>query len=190
MSLCFSETWEPFSWGWTASHTPCLTQASERAPRGSLEFNSNQFRRVPSMFYYQQFRKAVWINKAAVSLNYQYIKMDLWTTKDCLAELLLSALFHRENWTSFLKGFLWKCNLSNQTFLKTQWIISGCTGSIVSGGERSLPQDLKHKALGIHGLGQQAPEGDLYDVVCHWDDSISKQGHLVTVWKLTGKLSE
>lgn len=78
---------------------------TERDRRESLEFNSNQFEHVPSMFYYQQFRKAVWINKAAVSLNYQYIKMDLWTTKDCLAELLFPALFHGENWGVISKSF-------------------------------------------------------------------------------------
>lgn len=82
--------------------TPQISGNAER-PQGSLEFKSNQFRRVPSMFYYQQFHKAVWINKAAVSLNYQYIKMYLWTTKDCLTELLFSALFQRENWGDSFK---------------------------------------------------------------------------------------
>lgn len=57
------------------------------------------------MFYYQQFRKAVWINKAAVSLNYQHIKMYLWTTNDCLAELPFSAPFQGENQGVIFKRF-------------------------------------------------------------------------------------
>lgn len=56
-------------------------------------------------FYYQPFRKAVWINEAAVPLDYQYIEMYLWTTKDCLAELLFSALFQGENWGVVFKRF-------------------------------------------------------------------------------------
>lgn len=47
----------------------------EEATQGSLGFKTDQFMCVRSMFYYQQFHKAVWINKVAVSLNYQYIKM-------------------------------------------------------------------------------------------------------------------
>lgn len=92
---------------WEDNHTaPSHPGDTERGTRGSRKFKSNRFRRVPSMFYYQQFRKAVWINKAAVSLNYQYIKMYLRTTKDCLAELLFSALFQGENQgLVFLKAY-------------------------------------------------------------------------------------
>lgn len=59
------------------------------------------------MRYYQQFRKAVCINKAAVSLNYQHIKMYSWTTKGSLADFLFSALFQGENWgVAFQRGAL------------------------------------------------------------------------------------
>lgn len=79
------------------------------------------------MLYYQQFRKAVWINKAAVSLNYQDIKMYLRTTKDCLSELRFSAFSREKTRESSLKGLHWKCHLSKQTFLRTQCLTSGCT---------------------------------------------------------------
>lgn len=43
---------------------------------------------MPSVFYYKQFHKAVWINKTAVFFNYHHTKMYLHSTKDCQTELL------------------------------------------------------------------------------------------------------
>lgn len=94
--LCFLETGERLSL--VDSHTPTSHPGNtERGTRGSLKFKSNRCGRVPSMFYYQRFRKAVWVKQAAVSFNYQDIKMYLRTTKDCLREFLFSALFQGEN---------------------------------------------------------------------------------------------
>lgn len=92
-------TRESFSWSRTTRVTSYHhTQASSRKGiRDSLELQNNQLMCVLSMFYYQSFHKAVWISKAAVFLNYQHIKMYLWTTKDCQVELLFSAVFQREN---------------------------------------------------------------------------------------------
>lgn len=68
--------------------------------------------------------------------------MYLWTTKDCLAELLFSALFQGENGMQSEQA-----NIPERTVT-----IRGCA---VSGSEGSLPHDLEPNTLGIPGPMQQ-----------------------------------
>lgn len=106
------------------------------------------------MFYYQEFQKAVWINKAAVSLNYQYIKMYLWTTKykNCLAELLFSALFQGEKGGVLFKRVTLEMQTEQANIPECTVTIRGCA---VSRSEGSLPHDLEPNTLGISGPMQQ-----------------------------------
>lgn len=53
-----------------------------------LKCIGNQLCHVLSVFYYQQFHKALQMNKTAVFLNYQHIKIYLQSTKECQTELL------------------------------------------------------------------------------------------------------
>lgn len=117
---------------------------------------------MPSTFCYQQFRKAAWINTAAVSLNYQGIKMYLWTTKDRLAELLFSALFHGEMWGVIFERFALEMPSEHRTVAKARRV-TRCRCR----RRTSLPPcDLQRAAMGAPGQGSRRQRGTCVTSSC------------------------